>query len=397
MNICFFTMANNKRLDWAYNLILSGAAVNRPIWFYRIPETHPDPKRFKTELLVGDLLPEADKYIYLDSDIFMLQHGDWESEEAIGAVSEAQFHIGAKHYFAKGDSNGYNNYITLLKQHNNPTRVNTGLIAIPSNIRKQVGERWQYWCEYIESFCNKPMKMRDQPQFPFVTEELKIPVLPGRFCAIVKRENVLPEHIALHASGHPSGNSLKQYTDAVDRVLGGNKGINSESSMRWHILSRLILSYSENPIYPIGAEVGVFKGENAINLLNTFPGLKLHCVDNRQPMGAEKKYPDAENIWNNISSKYGNRIINHTCNSTEVKIDELLDYAFIDADHRTEAVIKDIEYYLPFIKSGGFIAGHDINRKGTYYNNTSVREGVEKVFGNNFHTSSDHTWYHIKK
>jgi predicted O-methyltransferase YrrM len=241
------------------------------------------------------------------------------------------------------------------------------------------------------------MKMRDQPQFPFIMEELKIPVLPGRFCAIVKRENILPEHIALHASGHPSGNSLKQYTDAVDRVLRGDKGLNTEISMRCHVLSRLILSYSENPAHPIGAEVGIFKGENAINLLNIFPGLKLHCIDNRQPMGAEKKYPDAENIWNNISSKYSNRIVNYTCNSTEAKINEPLDYVFIDADHRTDSVIKDIEYYLPFIKPGGFIAGHDINRKGTYYSNTSVKEAVEKVFGNNFQTGADYTWYHIKK
>ena len=270
MNLCFFTMANKKRIDWAHKLILSGAAVNRPIYFYRIPESHPDPKRFKTELLINDNLPEADKYVYLDSDIFMLQHGDWESDEAIGAVSEARFRIAAKHYFAKGDSKGYNSYVELIKQNNNPIRVNTGLIAIPSNIRKQVGERWQYWCNYVESFCDKPMKMRDQPQFPFVMEELKIPVLPGRFCAIVKREMVTSEHIALHASGHPSGGSLKQYTDAVSRVLGDFESNN------YYTITKQIMVYSKNPTHPIGV---IENDELRTKLLLTFPGLVLDTTN----------------------------------------------------------------------------------------------------------------------
>lgn len=395
MNLCFFTMANFRRYDWAYRLILSGKAVNRPIWFFRIPDNHPDPKRYKLELLYGDLLPDnADKYIYMDSDTFMLQYGDWESEEALGAVSEEPFHISSKWSFA--DNTGYKAYCDLFNKYNRPARVNTGLVVIPGNIRKQVGERWKYWCEYIESLCEKPMKFRDQPQFPFVMSELQIPVLPPRFCAIIKRENIKPEHIAIHASGHPAGNDLDKYMGAANSLLG--ESVVNNQGMRWDVLTNLIIQYAPNPTYPIGAEVGVLKGENVSHLFRTFPGIKIHCIDNREPIWDRQRDPKLLRTWENVKSLYNDRIIEHTIDSDKADLPlESLDYAFIDADHRTEAVIRDINHYLPFIKPGGFIAGHDIDYKGAYYSNTSVREGVEKVFGNNFQTGSDHTWYHLKK
>jgi hypothetical protein len=38
---------------------------------------------------------------------------------------------------------------------------------------------------------------------------------------------------------------------------------------------------------------------------------------------------------------------------------ESLDFVFIDADHQYESVKKDIELWLPKIKIGGIISGHD--------------------------------------
>lgn len=46
--------------------------------------------------------------------------------------------------------------------------------------------------------------------------------------------------------------------------------------------------------------------------------------------------------------------------------DESLDMVFIDADHRYSFVKKDIEMWLPKVKQGGIIAGHDCEEK---YNN----------------------------
>lgn len=41
-----------------------------------------------------------------------------------------------------------------------------------------------------------------------------------------------------------------------------------------------------------------------------------------------------------------------------------IDFVFIDADHRYESVKKDITSWLPKIKSGGMIAGHDFQEQG---------------------------------
>ena len=39
--------------------------------------------------------------------------------------------------------------------------------------------------------------------------------------------------------------------------------------------------------------------------------------------------------------------------------DKSLDFCFIDADHRYSGVTRDIFAYLPKIKQGGWISGHD--------------------------------------
>lgn len=44
--------------------------------------------------------------------------------------------------------------------------------------------------------------------------------------------------------------------------------------------------------------------------------------------------------------------------------DGQLDAAFIDADHSFEAVRKDIDAWLPKVKPGGILAGHDVNETG---------------------------------
>jgi len=63
------------------------------------------------------------------------------------------------------------------------------------------------------------------------------------------------------------------------------------------------------------------------------------------------------------------------------------DFVFIDGDHSTEGVSADIAAWLPKIKPGGILIGHDWNMK-------SVRDGIAAHFedGKVF-TTSDHVWY----
>lgn len=58
--------------------------------------------------------------------------------------------------------------------------------------------------------------------------------------------------------------------------------------------------------------------------------------------------------------------------STEVDMKNV-DFVFIDGDHSYEEVKADIAHWLPRIKKGGMIGGHD-------YDMTSVRNAVNEFF-----------------
>lgn len=56
-------------------------------------------------------------------------------------------------------------------------------------------------------------------------------------------------------------------------------------------------------------------------------------------------------------------------------LDEYLDLVYIDASHRYEDVINDIKTWLPKIKKGGYLSGHD------YHENSQVFDSVNDFFG----------------
>jgi predicted O-methyltransferase YrrM len=44
-------------------------------------------------------------------------------------------------------------------------------------------------------------------------------------------------------------------------------------------------------------------------------------------------------------------------------VDDSFDLIFIDADHETESVLKDIDSWYPKLKKGGIICGHDFDKE----------------------------------
>lgn len=66
-----------------------------------------------------------------------------------------------------------------------------------------------------------------------------------------------------------------------------------------------------------------------------------------------------------------------------------LDVVFIDADHQYISVIRDIKAWLPKIKPGGIIAGHDYNNP-----NAGVKEAVLTIFNKeSVNTFKGGVWY----
>jgi predicted O-methyltransferase YrrM len=67
--------------------------------------------------------------------------------------------------------------------------------------------------------------------------------------------------------------------------------------------------------------------------------------------------------------------------------DEVFDFVYIDGIHQYENVLSDIKNYLPKIKKGGVIGGHD------YVSNwPGVQLAVNEIFGAPDKTFKDGSW-----
>lgn len=129
---------------------------------------------------------------------------------------------------------------------------------------------------------------------------------------------------------------------------------------------------------PVGAEIGVHRGECSGNLLKLHPGLKLYMIDMWSPDTYKNKGDDAatepfRKIYQDeaddnfktclgISNKYFNRSIvnrNTSIIASSFFLNNELDFCFIDASHSYEDVKADRIVWLPKIKPGGYLFLHD--------------------------------------
>lgn len=72
--------------------------------------------------------------------------------------------------------------------------------------------------------------------------------------------------------------------------------------------------------------------------------------------------------------------------------DDSLDFVWLDGDHSFDGVTNDLFSFYPKMKSGGVIAGHDLN-----HSKYQVREAVESYFGKGkFEQFSKSIWFKVK-
>ena len=67
--------------------------------------------------------------------------------------------------------------------------------------------------------------------------------------------------------------------------------------------------------------------------------------------------------------------------------DKAYDFVYIDAQHTYEALMRDIGNYLPKIKRGGWIGGHDYSNSFT-----GVIKAVDEIFGRPDYKFCDTSW-----
>jgi hypothetical protein len=155
--------------------------------------------------------------------------------------------------------------------------------------------------------------------------------------------------------------------------------------------------------------VGVWEGQNVIGIAKEFPDTICYGVDpydyteynNQLSLKDDKSYlliNESENVYQKTFSntkKYSNFHLIRKSSSDAVNDfeDESIDIVFIDANHSYESVKNDIDLWLPKVKTGGVLSGHDYSI-GFF----GVIQAVnEKLGTDNIVVKSDATWFYYKK
>lgn len=156
----------------------------------------------------------------------------------------------------------------------------------------------------------------------------------------------------------------------------------------------------------VGAEVGVYDGRMSAHLL-TRSDLTLYMVDrwaaplpsyaaSGDPLAALKgdamlrAMSDARDAVAYAGGRA--RMVREDSQAATLRIDAgSLDFAFIDAEHTEEAVRRDIVAWLPTLKPGGLLCGHDYGDE-RYGVSRAVDEACER-FGWVLDLGADKTWF----
>ena len=114
-------------------------------------------------------------------------------------------------------------------------------------------------------------------------------------------------------------------------------------------------------------------------------GAHIVCIDPWQN-GYDPKDGASENIEMSIVEKQFDEMISNYDSVVKFKMtsgkaaekfwDETFDLVYIDGLHTYDGVKNDIELYLPKVKKGGYIAGHDYNSKHF----PGVKDAVDEFF-----------------
>ncbi len=126
-------------------------------------------------------------------------------------------------------------------------------------------------------------------------------------------------------------------------------------------LDRLVSAHG----FSRGAELGVRRGELTVSLLERHPVLSMVAVDlwAPHPTFAERYDHEADlaRFRENARAVEGRVTVLRllTTEAARHVPDGSLDFVFVDATHTYAALAADLEAWLPKLRPGGLISGHD--------------------------------------
>jgi predicted O-methyltransferase YrrM len=164
-------------------------------------------------------------------------------------------------------------------------------------------------------------------------------------------------------------------------------GDQANQRKRWHVLVDLLNEQCPGEGLVV-VEIGTYSGYTSAHLLRYVPRIEhIYAVDIRKPEGP---------IGNQIAGEERATFIQGWSHEAAEHFDDAsLDLVFIDADHSQEAVARDLLAWVPKVKPGGVIAGHDYGS----HSHPGVKVAVDGFFHahpNPVHQEDNRVWWTLR-
>ena len=138
-------------------------------------------------------------------------------------------------------------------------------------------------------------------------------------------------------------------------------------------------------------EVGCFKGRSTaflgVEILNSGKRIALHCVDYWDaPFEPDLLATFTANLAPLVSRGLSLTMHRETSTLAATRFaDRSVDFVWLDAGHRYEEVMADLQAWMPKLRDGGIIGGDD-------YGFLGVSAAVKDALGNDFETGDLDNW-----
>lgn len=145
-------------------------------------------------------------------------------------------------------------------------------------------------------------------------------------------------------------------------------------------LRELVAALPDGPLS--GVEIGSWRGESAAIFAESGKFKRIVCVDPWEGI------PDVEAAFDAVASRFPIITKRKTISLQAARLTtEPVDFVYIDARHGYQHVKADIEAWLPRVKPGGIIAGHDYE-----WRHKGVVQAVYETLGIPTHVFRDSSW-----
>lgn len=170
------------------------------------------------------------------------------------------------------------------------------------------------------------------------------------------------------------------------------------------------------PVNAVAAEIGVLRGMMSEYLMRNHPTLKLFMVDSWQ---TAEHQPEHYRATGDVHASHTDpkRVATHrkeaenrarafpgravivpalSVDAAATIKDGSLDLVFVDADHSYEGVKADLTAWVPKVKAGGWIGGHDYGNTDPAYDFSGVDRAVNEwasAWGVAVQTDINFTWF----